>query len=608
MARSDGWHFRFFGRPKLLSTSGREIALPQKAFILALHLILDRPGRSADRTAIGEFLWPDASPEVQQANTRSFLRRIRKAQGSPGPFRIDERMIGLRSVQCDYDDLVRTVAHGSPEQAARAIVDCNKRLLAGAERGDVAFELWLRTRQAAIQSMVVNRAKDILSKQGLRADPDLEFALARFVLALDDQDRAAAAVVTSRDRRSVRETSKAPRPAPQRLIVEPTAQQRQLRPARPSSKFPLLRVTAGRDVSPAQADANDIFADALFAELWLPRNLRIAVGSRKFDDLHAGYDRDTYLLTTRVSDNASPRLTAHLTHAMSGLMLWAESFLFLAESVEKLARRVAIAVYDKITDHIVEIFDQEPAQEQTTFALFLRGDRALQKFDLPHVRRARRLFKTASQLDTSYSSAYAGIARSFRMEWILLAGADRRLLEDAEAAASHALSLAPESAICLRDAGMVSLYLRRFDTALEQLDLAQRLNPADSELTFDYCDALISLGQAAEAIRILQESKCQLVRTADARRWIAATGYYALGKYRDALNELSKMRAPESAQRLQAACHAMEGDVGTAQQFMRRFLEENPGFSMKNWLSVSPFRRVEDQSHFAEGVMKAGFP
>ena len=610
VSKIDGWRWTFFGRPTLTAPGGRRIALPRKAFALALHLSLDCHKRSADRTAIGEFLWPEASPDIQQANTRSFLRRIRAAQSSDGPFSVDSRVVRLREVENDYDQLLRSIANGSPEVAARAILASSKPLLAGAERGGAPFEHWLQTKQSAIRELGVTHAKAILSKRSLSMDSALEFALARHVLANDAQDRAAAAIVSSKNRpvSGKPEGRRAPRDPEQVLSTGSTGHERSSSSRKPNSDLPLLRVSGDVDLSARRCALTDHFMDTLFSELWLPRSLRIAVGAADDDAARMVEERDAYLLTTRVSNVATPRLIAHLTHAGSGMMLWAESFQFQGESSEKLARRVAIAVNDKISDHLVELHEHDELAEQPNFAVFLRGERTLQQFDLPHIRRARRLFKKTMQNDPEFARGYAGLARSLRMEWILLAGADNRLLGEAAIAAEHAITLAPETATCYRDAGMVALYRRRFDAALEHLETARRLNPLDADLIFDHCDALVSVGEAEAAIKLLQQAKSPLARTADAKRWIAATGYYALGRYSEALAELSKMRAPESAFRLRAACHAMMGDAGSAQEFMQKFLEDNPGFCMKNWLSVSPFRRSIDRSHFSEGVMMAGFP
>lgn len=608
--RIDGWSWKFFGRPTLTAPGGRRIALPRKAFALALHLSIDCRKQSADRATIGEFLWSQVSPDVQQANTRSFLRRIRAAQGSNGPFKVDSRVVRLSEVENDYDHLLRSIANGSPEVAARAIIASSRPLLVGAERGDATFEHWLQTKQSAVRELGVTYAKAILSKRSLTTDPSLEFALARHVLARDAEDRSAAAIILLKDlpASAVRTGSSSRRETSWEASTGSHEKERSEYVRKSNSDLPLLRVSADVDLSAQRSALTGHFMDTLFSELWLPRSLRIAVGAADQDAARPADESDAYLLTTRVSNVVTPRLIAHLTHARSGMMLWAESFQFHGESAENLARRVAIAVNDKIADHLVELSEHEQLADQPNFAVFLRGERTLQKFDLPHIRRARRLFKMTMQSDPEFARGYAGLARSLRMEWILLAGADNRLLEDAANAAEHAITLAPETAACYRDAGMVALYRRRFDMALEHLETARRLNPHDPDMTFDHCDALISVGESEAAIKLLEQAKSPLARTADAKRWIAATGYYALGRYEEALGELSKMRAPESAFRLRAACHAMAGDAASAQEFMGKFLEENPGFCMKNWLLVSPFRRKIDQMHFSEGVMMAGFP
>jgi len=118
---------------------------------------------------------------------------------------------------------------------------------------------------------------------------------------------------------------------------------------------------------------------------------------------------------------------------------------------------------------------------------------------------------------------------------------------------------------------------------------------------------LIADGAHKEALQVIGAVKQVDYKLADFRNWIAASGHYALGEYGAALTELRQMRNPDATYRLRAACHAMLGDAEEARVFMKKSMEDNPGFDVKAWLSMCPARLKADIEHFGTGYRSAGF-
>jgi hypothetical protein len=91
------------------------------------------------------------------------------------------------------------------------------------------------------------------------------------------------------------------------------------------------------------------------------------------------------------------------------------------------------------------------------------------------------------------------------------------------------------------------------------------------------------------------------------RNWVAATGHYVLGEYEAVIAGLSELRRPGPANRLLAACYAMLGDRANAEKLKDKYLEENPDFTVDEWVSQCPMGADLDVQHFREGFLLAGF-
>ncbi|MBL8590799.1 MAG: hypothetical protein JNK46_19860 [Methylobacteriaceae bacterium] len=608
--KAQTWRLSLLGRSRLLDPAGEPVHVPKKLFALALYLLTDARNRSVDRQQIGELLWGEAPPETQQANTRSFLRRVRAAQTTAWPFLVTRCGITLRQIECDYEQLLHSLLHGSARHAAAAIVGAKSSLIAGSDKGSPQFELWVQNKSGWLESMMLDRASLILEQQALDGDLALETALAHFVLARDRSHQAARRIVT-RETLSIRPNKVIRSKGSIQVVVRSarlSMQGRTIERKATPNHQPTLIVTSIDDHGSATTSkqSDDLF-ESILSELWLVKSIKIVVGEGGAPNNHDDGDVNSYRLLTRIAFLATQRLRLRLIHVATNEMIWAESFHFRGELTDSLARKIAAQVASKIEANEVSLNADRPETDQSNFALVAQAEVSMRTNTLQSIRRARRLLRLALQRDANFSVAQAGVARTLRLEWILCGAADLTLLERALHCVTLALHQAPESAIAHRDAGMVALYQRRFELATKHLELARNFNHSDADLLLDYCDALISLGESEKAVQILAKDDILRSRHLDMRRWIAATGQYALGRYEDAIAEIDAMRTREPAFRLYAACHAMIGNTDVAGEYVRKSLEENPTFRMDRWLSSTPFKRNEDVAHFIEGVAKAGF-
>jgi Flp pilus assembly protein TadD len=193
------------------------------------------------------------------------------------------------------------------------------------------------------------------------------------------------------------------------------------------------------------------------------------------------------------------------------------------------------------------------------------------------------------------------------MERILRAGRDNALLTTARSLARSALEAQPDSHYAHQELGMTALYQRQHQFALDHLSRAREISPFDPHVAADFAHGLIANGQTREALALIAAGKLTDHRWPVFLNWVSGTGHYVLGEYEAAIAELSGLRRPAPANRLLAACYAMLGDRANAEELKDKYLEENPDFTVDDWMSQCPMGADVDVQHFREGFFLAGF-
>jgi DNA-binding SARP family transcriptional activator len=644
------WRLNLFGRPTLRDSEGRSIDLPKKAFVIAARLILDKPKMHCFRGEMAEFLWSDSDALRRQTSLRTLLKRIRFAlhgEAAP-PIMVDDESVALdgQSLECDLIDFKRLLASGLPRDVVDASALIIGELVENCESGSAAFENWLAHQRSALSQAFLGAALNVLESDDSELPGSWKERLAQKVISDNPMDeatyRALLRIYASQHNfDGVKSTyDRLSRGLKMELGCQPSAETRALfselvlqaeigavtakgAPSRKSggsgpgafptsnSQRPLLIVPSGL-VSDADSPPGPLVSlvDDLLVQLWNPRALRIAVGSRGegaiLHDSDVALD-DVYCLRLSLRNGECMRLSARLTHAQASDLLWAETFLVTSERYDDVVARTADAILFKIEDHQIELSQDRPCEKRTSFTLVAQAERALLRADLPSIRRGRRLLRTAVQNNSNSPRAQAGLARTFRMEWLLRAGQDANLLTNARGIARAALDTYPDSHVAHQELGMTALYQGEFSLALEHLTRARVLQPFDNSLIYDLADALIADGQAKDGIALIEKASATEFRRDEFRYWIAASGHYNLGDYKAAISELSRMKNPGSTYRLRAACEGMLGQKDLAEHFRIKSIDEQPDFDLEEWLSLVPMRLKVDHDHFREGCKLAGF-
>jgi DNA-binding SARP family transcriptional activator/tetratricopeptide (TPR) repeat protein len=646
-----GWELRLLGHPTLRGDDGRFISVPVKAFTIAAHLLLDQSNQQCSRSELAAFLWSDADAAHQRTSLRTLLKRIRIGIGgsTPSPFAIDGDIVALHpdSLRCDLLEFQRLLASGEASNVVEAATLFSGELIETRDQGSVSFENWLRNQRSflsqtfraaarrALESGDLDKLpeeKEALARRSIEENPNDEAghrALIQIYASQGDYDRLrstydslARNLKTELDCQPLEET-----PAFYHSLATPVDEAADRSHARESKagastqsapfisagpRYPILLVpselaTDGGSAANAGAD----FVDDLLTELWKPHALRIVVIDRNGSPFSIGHkadnDASVYRLHFGLRGAEVVRLSTRLAFEPTSDLLWTKSFLMTEESRDHVIARVSDGIVSAIEDHQIEAERLRPEKQRTSCALVAQAERALTNIDLPSTRHARRLLRIAVQKSASPSRAYARLARTFWMEWLLRAGGDNALLTTARSLARSALEAQPDSHYAHQELGMTALHQRQHQLALDHLSRAREINPFDSQIDADFANALIANGQAREARALIEVGKYTDYRRPLFRNWVSAIGHYALGEYEAAIADLSGLRRPGFTNRLLAACYAMLGDRANAEKLKAKYLEENPDFTVDDWVSQFPMGADVDVEHFREGFLLAGF-
>ena len=180
-------------------------------------------------------------------------------------------------------------------------------------------------------------------------------------------------------------------------------------------------------------------------------------------------------------------------------------------------------------------------------------------------------------------------------------------LEAAELHARAAIAADPDDARGSHEMGICQIYRRRFDLGLRMLELAADTAPGDAAVAEDLADARVMSGLLTDGLADFSALLARSPHASDQLLWYAAGGSYLAARYREAIDLLDRMAAPDTAFHLRAACHAMLDERAAAEHFVHQMRERIPDFRIEPRSHMAPLRRQEDRDHFEAGLRAAGF-
>lgn len=302
--------------------------------------------------------------------------------------------------------------------------------------------------------------------------------------------------------------------------------------------------------------------------------------------------------------------TCRLTKVSTSEVLWAIDLSLdvqkMSTSFSQLAKRISRSITGTIEQY--ELGRPMDEVAPSAYRLYLEGKQYLSTTDLPHLRQARKWFKSSVKRYDRFSPAHAGISRSLAMEWLVRGMKDSEMLDIANQSAQTASVVDPGSGRAFRELGFVALYRRRFDDSLDYFRQAEELNPNDADVLIDYSDALSHSGDLDVALALAQEAFRLNPLPPEYYYWIIGSIHYVRGEFDKAIQSLEPVKAKGATARLLAASHAMAKDAPMAARYAAAVRENFPDFRSDDIRHFVPDRDPTRTELLIRGLRLAGLP
>lgn len=639
-------NLQLLGIPQLQLPDGSKIDLRQKAFALAALLHLDYHGQ-ARRQAVAERLWETASASQASTNLRQVLLHTRALEARHGfdLFETDATSVALRpQVHVDLSDLQAIRLVVDPAELLRLISLYRGGFLEGLTGSADDLSRWIDTERTRIENQFVIDACSAALRLGGPAAQQAVLRLAevqpfadevcqvQMLLAREAGDEFSVTSIYNEFRTRLWKLLRAePEPQTTALLV-PTApvlhaSPRQRDPLSPAGlrgdraqvpRIVLLppRLDAAIGSTPAHI-APGLIEDVTISLCRLRSLVVIAPHSAwqfdSFDAIEAiDAHRIDYAVESRVGSGAGGdglALSVRLIRTAGREIVWADKFRFGVAEAPARYRDLVNGIASSLADRVesTELAAERPNREPTAYSHYLHGRQDLRSFDLPRVRKARKAFRLAADLAPDLAVAESALARSFVIEWVLRAGADPELLDNARAHAARSIGIDPLDGNGYRELGRTALFSGDLDDSLLQFERAERCAPNLADMLADYADTLTHNSDLPGARRRI-ETALQLNPLPPDEYWWTLGGIeFFSSRWPEAIAALQRMKNPEPGLRLMAAARAMNGDRDQARHLRQRALTLQPDFTVDSWVGRIALRNPVDTELYTDALRRAGF-
>jgi DNA-binding SARP family transcriptional activator/Tfp pilus assembly protein PilF len=616
--------------------------LPLRALVLVALLRLEFSGVAA-RGLIATALWEEQDEQHALTNLRQLIRATRNWERAAGCLAFDARLdLIVRDGRHLPTDLDQFLAFGDPqsEQELKSFNDLYRgELLQGIGHLGSSLDQWIHDKRMVL----ADRFAHIAIAAAERIPGATSEAILRRIMSDRPYDDAACRALM-RFLATYYSTGEALRvfeafhrrlfddlhvlPGEQTLELAKSLHSKIAPGGRSASPAPqavyVPRVLVLQPVTSAltrRISPTEILASALVEEatLNLSRMREFAVvaphTAAQIDvstaEAALGAHPADYIVFTRIISGTSPKaeLEVRLAVARSGEILWLERLSVIhpggRDKLHGVTCWLAVIVASSIQR--AEMYALERAPEGNAYRHYLMGRHCLREISLKSVRRARRWFRSAIDLDPHYAPALSWLAHSFVLEWMVFSHATLELLDMAEAAARAAIAIDPLDGNGHRALGRVALFQGKLDQSLDCFEHAVHFVPHQADMLADYADTLMHNSQPIEAKRRIEEALDLNPLAPDVYRWIAGGIYFFNREPAKALSHLKKMANPDQALRLMAACAVSVGNMVEAHAYRERAIELDPDFRISTWTSRLPQRERSHLEMYAGALRDAGF-
>ncbi len=384
---------------------------------------------------------------------------------------------------------------------------------------------------------------------------------------------------------------------------------------RPSSIAVLpFRVMGGDEDQRFLADG---LTDELIVELARFRRLFVSSRSASFaiadtnpDPIKVGHILGVrYVLegqVRKIGDQVRIGLT--LTETDGGSVVWSDKvarpFAEILDLLDTTAAKIAATVFGRMEDAGMITARRKQPDNMSAFECLLRGidHHRLGGVLEEHSREAVQWFTRAIELDSNYAAAYA---------WRVCAASDlpEFSFPESEPDIRRALELDPCDAEANRIASFFELLKNDFDQAATLMRRAMELNPSDAYIKARCAAVSTFMGDGETSLRLVKEAEALdplLPVWCIEERGVA---YYALGRYEEALEALSKLVFQTFRSRLYRAAALMAlGRPEDAGKLVKEAMASKPNFTVSRFLFQERYRDLVPRQQLRRRLEDAGLP
>jgi pentatricopeptide repeat protein len=634
---------RLLGMPEQARPAG-QVAFPAKGFQL-LALLARAPSMRMPRKELASLLWDGESEAAILGNLRQLLARMRKAYLGHGELLdADTKTVALGGGGALIDLNLFEIGYrsGSPEQALRSLMLFRGELLEGIDDVTDSFSHWLTRERAALRERFFAAASSVLielTRFGRASEHDLR-SVAERMLALDPEREASyRSLVEAYGRNGMyeeaeriyrsliamleREFGVPPQPetaAVMRRVMAgrgyraPDASTEKPKPAQPRVAF-LAPAWIVPSADPMQAAMLHALVEDIANELARYRTFVTLAPHSSFKLVHdSGMPVDNSVLRAdyTVSGFVKPSerdqiLVLRMADCATGEIVWAGEFSFrpedLARSFRLLSLQVASSVAAEVERHLLDNMRRDGNNQ--AYLYYLDGQNLLKNCDLPRLRRARRSFQQAIDLNKGMALAHARVAQTLYLEWIMLGGDDPELLQQARRVIDHAVDIDYGVGLSHMMSGVVALYQRDFDYCAEKFGEAEVLCPNSADFMVQHADALCCLGDAESGWKRFERAIDLNPLAPDHYWWAGASILLQRREFAHAIQLCERMESRTSVLRILTACHAHLGEIEQAKEYWRLLTGLYPGADPSSLVRIAPFKDESARSIVLEGLRLA---
>lgn len=618
---------RLFGAPHV--DLANTPPLPDKAYVLLSTLILDYTGKTT-RRVLASTLWPEANLHDASTSMRRIVLQIRHWQATTGQLlvEVDNSLVARTSacMRSDLDDLLEIGCTGYG-RAATLLKTIRGQLLdfqipfEGQLEGRIDQQRFSTTKLLKRLLLPLVESEDtaaeaslsLLNKLGAYDDDVCIAEMRRSVR--DGSPRDALSTFRSYRRRLAADLDTIP-DAPITDLARAISTEYPLDPkTRPVLRVPRLLILppnesqCGRNRSRIAS-----FVEDLTVCVSSHRSLEVIAArtALRCSEHHAGTDaivsRADYLveMSPRVLEGKQTLLIT-LLKARSQTILWSERFDFTNISGADTRQRSLQSICEFVIRYVeAETLASASGDPGDGYFDYLSGKRRLLRLDLAQVRRGRRELRSSVQAAPHFAPAHSWLARSYFIEWMLLARPNTDLLDYAEAAAARAIELNPLDGEGYRELGRAAYFRGAHERGIAEIYMAVQKSPNNADLLADSADCLVHHSDIdAAASHIYRALELNPVAP-DQYYWTAGAVEFFSGRFSSALDMLSKMANPAPAARIFAASAAMAGRSDLVKTYRAEVLAIYPDFDAARWVESIPQRKSVHREMYKEALRQAG--